>query len=53
MSAHVPGPILDNIFTTWAASVGRTAPTTIDIEKVTGRPARSYLDWVLDHAAAF
>ncbi|MEV1173508.1 NAD(P)H-binding protein [Nonomuraea sp. NPDC049784] len=53
MSAHVPGPILDNIFTTWAASVGRTAPTTTDIEKVTGRPARSYHDWVLDHAAAF
>jgi uncharacterized protein YbjT (DUF2867 family) len=53
MSAHVPGPILDNILTTWAASVGRTAPTTTDIEKVTGRPARSYHDWVLDHAPAF
>ncbi|MCA2227497.1 NAD(P)H-binding protein [Nonomuraea aurantiaca] len=53
MSAHVPGPILDSIFATWAASVGRTAPTTTDIEKVTGRPARGYHDWVLDHAAAF
>lgn len=53
MSAHVPGPILDNIFATWAGSVGGTAPTTADIEKVTGRPARSYHDWVLDHAAAF
>ncbi|GAA5033097.1 hypothetical protein [Actinopolymorpha pittospori] len=53
MSAHVPGPILDNILTTWAASVDRTAPTTTDIEKVTGRPARSYHDWVLHHATAF
>ncbi|MEV0344630.1 NAD(P)H-binding protein [Nonomuraea sp. NPDC050680] len=53
MSAHVPGPILDSILATWAASVGRTALTTTDIEKVTGRPARSYHDWVLDHAAAF
>ncbi|MEV4754839.1 NAD(P)H-binding protein [Micromonospora sp. NPDC049559] len=53
MSAHVPGPILDDIFGTWAASIGRTAPVTTDIEKVTGRPARSYRDWVLDHAAAF
>ncbi|GAA2366653.1 NAD(P)H-binding protein [Dactylosporangium salmoneum] len=53
MSAHVPGPILDDIFATWAGSVGRTAPTTVDVEKVTGRPARSYHDWVLDHAAAF
>jgi uncharacterized protein YbjT (DUF2867 family) len=53
MGAHVPGPILDSIFAIWATSVGRTAPTTTDIEKVTGRPARSYHDWVLDHAAAF
>ncbi|MFI6273420.1 NAD(P)H-binding protein [Micromonospora zamorensis] len=53
MSAHVPGPILDDIFTTWAASVGRLAPITTDIEKVTGRPARSYHHWVLDHATSF
>ena len=53
MSAHVPAPILDNIFTTWAASAGRPAPTTTDIEKVTGRPARSYHEWVLDHATSF
>jgi uncharacterized protein YbjT (DUF2867 family) len=53
MSAHVPAPILDGIFRIWAGSVGRTAPTTADIEKVTGRPARSYRDWVRDHAAAF
>ncbi|MEV0136775.1 NAD(P)H-binding protein [Dactylosporangium sp. NPDC050688] len=53
MSAHVPAPILEDIFATWAASVGRTAATTADIEKVTGRPARSYHDWALDHAAAF
>ncbi len=53
MSAHVPGPILDSIFAAWAGSVGRIAPTTSDIEKVTGRPARSYHDWVLDHAGAF
>ncbi|MER7273874.1 NAD(P)H-binding protein [Dactylosporangium sp. NPDC000244] len=53
MSAHVPAPILDNILATWASATGRTAPTTADIEKLTGRPARSYHDWVLDHAAAF
>ncbi|MGW4152442.1 NAD(P)H-binding protein [Micromonospora chersina] len=53
MSAHVPAPILDDILATWAAAVGRTAPTTADVEKLTGRPARSYHDWALDHAAAF
>ncbi|MCM1970607.1 NAD(P)H-binding protein [Streptomyces sp. G1] len=53
MSAHVPGPVLDGILKVWSEAVGRTAPITTDIEKVTGRPARSYRDWVLDHAAAF
>ncbi|MFF3215970.1 NAD(P)H-binding protein [Streptomyces sp. NPDC002886] len=53
MSAHVPGPVLDGILKVWSEAVGRIAPTTTDIEKVTGRPARSYRTWVLDHAAAF
>lgn len=53
MSAHVPAPVLDGIFKVWSASVGRTAPTTTGVEDVTGRPARSYREWVIDHAAAF
>lgn len=53
MSAHVPGPVLDGILKVWSEAVGRVAPTTTDIEKITGRPARSYRAWVLDHAAAF
>ncbi|MCX5409970.1 NAD(P)H-binding protein (plasmid) [Streptomyces sp. NBC_00335] len=53
MSAHVPGPVLDGILKVWSQAVGRVAPTTTDIEKVTGRPALSYRAWVLDHAAAF
>lgn len=53
MSAYVPSAILASIFAYWSASVGRAAETTVDVEKVTGRPARSYRDWVLDHAAAF
>ncbi|GAA4575586.1 NAD(P)H-binding protein [Planotetraspora kaengkrachanensis] len=53
MSAHVPAPILDGIFKVWSESVGRAAPTTTDVEKVTGRPARSYREWVLDRATAF
>lgn len=53
MDAHLPGPILDSIFAIWAASVGRSPAIATDIEKVTGRPARSYHDWVLDHAEAF
>ncbi|MEU6424444.1 NAD(P)H-binding protein [Microbispora sp. NPDC046973] len=53
MGAHVPAPVLDGIFKVWSASVGRTAPTTTDVEDVTGHPARSYRQWVIDHAAAF
>ncbi|MEU7856086.1 NAD(P)H-binding protein [Nonomuraea sp. NPDC049141] len=53
MSAHVPAPILDGIFKAWSDSVGRTAPTTTGVEDVTGHPARSYREWVIDHAAAF
>ncbi|MEU6668154.1 NAD(P)H-binding protein [Streptomyces sp. NPDC046727] len=53
MSAHVPGPILDGILKVWADSVGRPALVTADVEKITGRTARSYRDWVSDHAAAF
>lgn len=53
MSDLLPGPILDSIFAIWASSLSRAATTTTDIEKVTGRPARSYHDWVLDHATAF
>ncbi|MEY9876251.1 uncharacterized protein YbjT (DUF2867 family) [Streptacidiphilus sp. MAP12-33] len=53
MSAHVPGPILDGILHAWSSSVDRPAPVTGEVERITGRPARSYRDWVLDHAAAF
>ncbi|WP_042442029.1 NAD(P)H-binding protein [Streptacidiphilus jiangxiensis] len=53
LSAHVPAPILDAMLTLWAGSVGRQVPTTADIEKVTGRPARSFHSWVRDHASAF
>jgi uncharacterized protein YbjT (DUF2867 family) len=53
MSAYVPPPILDGILGHWAASVGRTAVTTADVEKVTGHPARTYREWASDHAAEF
>jgi hypothetical protein len=53
MSAHVPGPVLDDILKVWADSVGRPALVTADVEKITGRAPRSYRDWVSEHAAAF
>jgi uncharacterized protein YbjT (DUF2867 family) len=53
MSAHVPAPILDGVFKVWSGSVGRPALVTSDVEKVTGHPARTYRQWVRDHASAF
>ncbi|MDX5565778.1 NAD(P)H-binding protein [Streptomyces sp. ID05-04B] len=53
MSAHVPGPVLDDILKVWADSAGRPALVTADVEKITGRAPRSYRDWVSEHAAAF
>ncbi|MFE0459000.1 NAD(P)H-binding protein [Kitasatospora sp. NPDC058965] len=53
MSAFVPGPVLDAIFSVWSASVGHPARTTGTVETLLGRPARSYLSWAQDHAAAF
>lgn len=53
MSAYVPPVILESIFRHWAASVGQVAETTVDVERVLGRAARSYSDWATDHAAAF
>ena len=28
-------------------------PVTDGVEKILGRPARSYAEWVVDHASAF
>jgi uncharacterized protein YbjT (DUF2867 family) len=53
MSAYVPAPVLDAILTLWSTSVGHPAKTTPDIEKLTGRPARTYREWAAEHAAAF
>jgi hypothetical protein len=37
----------------WAAALGQPALVTSAIEEITGRPARSFRDWVIDHAGEF
>ena len=37
----------------YAAAVDRPAHVTSTVGDVTGTPARSFRDWVVDHAAAF
>ena len=53
LGQHVPAPIVDTLIGIWADSVGVPAPVTGTVEKVTGRPARTFADWVGDHRADF
>lgn len=37
----------------WAAAIGQPAFVTSTVEEITGRPARTFLDWATHHAAEF
>jgi uncharacterized protein YbjT (DUF2867 family) len=49
----VPQPIVDALFDVWSSSVGTSARVTDTVERITGRPARSFAQWAADHAADF
>jgi uncharacterized protein YbjT (DUF2867 family) len=46
---HLPAVLLD----AWAAAIGQPAFVTSTVAELTGRPARTFLDWATDHAAEF
>ena len=48
-----PAPVMEMLLDSWAAALGRTAFVTSTVEAITGRPARTFRDWVSDNAAAF
>jgi len=48
-----PGPILDMLLAAWGATMGRGAFVTSTVADVTGSPARTFRQWVVDHADAF
>jgi hypothetical protein len=48
-----PEPFAEALLARYARGVGQPAPFTGEVEKILGRPARSYAEWVADHAAAF
>ena len=37
----------------WAAAIGQPAFVTSTVAEITGSPARSFRDWVIDHAEEF
>jgi len=53
MLAMMPGAIADMLLDAYAAAVGRPAYLTATVADVTGTPARTFRDWVANHAAEF
>ena len=49
----LPLPIINMLLDAWAAAVGQPAHLTATVAGITGTPARTFLDWATDHAAAF
>jgi len=48
-----PGPFVEALMARYAEEVGQAAPLSGEVETILGRPARTFAEWVADHAAAF
>jgi uncharacterized protein YbjT (DUF2867 family) len=51
--AGMPLPIINMLLNAWAAGIGQPAFVTSAVAEITGTPARTFRDWVSDHAAEF
>ncbi|WP_370368989.1 NAD(P)H-binding protein [Catenulispora sp. GP43] len=51
--AWMPAEILESLLESAAAAVGRPASLTNTVERITGRPARSLQEWVVENRADF
>ena len=51
--AEMPLPVIDMLLNAWAAAINHPALVTSTVADVTGTPARTFRDWVADHAAEF
>lgn len=50
---HVPPQMLDRLLQSFAETVGTPQEITPTVEKITGRPARTFAEWAADHAGDF
>jgi len=48
-----PPPVVNMLLGAWAAAIGQPAFVTPTVAEVTGAPARTFRDWVTDHAGEF
>lgn len=49
----LPQPFVDALMARYARGVGPAETVTGEVERVLGRPARTYAEWTADHAPAF
>ena len=48
-----PLPAVNMLLNAWAAAIGHPALVTSTVADITGNPARSFRDWVIDHVDEF
>jgi uncharacterized protein YbjT (DUF2867 family) len=51
--AEMPEPVVAKLMDAWAAAVGQPAFVTSTVEEMTGRPARTFEEWVAANVADF
>jgi len=51
--AIMPASVINMLLDAWAAGIGQPAFVTSTVAEITRAPARTFLDWTTDHAAAF
>ena len=53
LSGVMPPPVVAMLLNAWAAGIGQPAFVTSTVADITGRPARTFRDWAIDHADEF
>lgn len=51
--ATLPAVAVDGIMTGWEAGIAGPPPVSTIVDEVTGRPAHTFAQWAVDHAADF
>lgn len=53
LGADMPVPVVNMLLNAWEAALGQPALVTSKVAEITGTPARTFRDWVADHAEEF
>jgi uncharacterized protein YbjT (DUF2867 family) len=53
LAARMPAAAVDAVLGAWRKGLDRPAPTSDIVQKITGRPGRTFAEWAADHADDF